>query len=203
MKKKIQRVGIDLDGTVADFLTPAIPLLKEHYGLEPDFTKPAYRIEEVFGLTKETRPEGMREFLIEELHLFRHLPKLEDDVEKLTVRLKQDGIKVYFVTARDGSHMIREDTLIWLDKNGFQYDDVFHVEDKGDFCKQARIKVMYEDEIGQISCLQKARIDTVIRNQPWNVNLPRDYNHLERKRGRQTRVDNWQEAHAAIKEYLK
>jgi len=128
---------------------------------------------------------------------------LEDDVEMLTVRLKQDGIKVYFITARSGSHTIREDTLFWLDTNGFQYDDVFHVEDKDDFCKQARIKVMYEDEVNQILSLQKARIDTVIRNQSWNVNLPRDYNHLERKRGRQTRVDNWQEAYNAIKEYLR
>ena len=197
------RVGIDLDGTVADYMAGAIPLLKEYYGREPDLTKSVYSLEEVFGYTKETRPEGMRELLYEELHLFRHLPKLEDDVEMLTVRLKQDGIKVYFITARSGSHTIREDTLFWLDTNGFQYDDVFHVEDKDDFCKQARIKVMYEDEVNQILCLQKARIDTVIRNQSWNVDLPRDYNHLERKRGRQTRVDNWQEAYDAIKEYLK
>lgn len=199
----IKRIGIDLDNTVTDYLQGAIPLLQKHYNLEPDFTKPAYSIEEIFGLTKETRPEGMREFLYEELHLFRHLPKLEDDVEMLTVQLKQEGVKVYFITARSGTHTIREDTLLWLDNNGFQYDDVFHVEDKGDFCKKARIKVMYEDEIGQIMSLQKARIDTVIRNQPWNVDLPKDPHCLERKRGKQTRVDDWQGAYRAIKEYLK
>lgn len=201
--KKIQRIGIDLDSTVADYLKGAVPLLKEHYGLVPDFTRTAYTIEEVFGMTKETRPEGMREFLYEELHLFRHLPKLEEDNEMLTVRLKRDGIKVYFITARSGAPTIREDTLFWLDDNGFQYDDVFHLDEKADFCKQARIKIMYEDEVGQILRLQEARIDTVIRNQPWNVDLPRDYNYLERKRGRQTRVDNWQEAYDAIKEYLR
>ena len=46
------------------------------------------------------------------------------------------------------------------------------------------------------------RIDTVIRNQPWNVDLPKDPHHLERKRGRQARVNNWQETYNAIKEYL-
>jgi len=196
-------VGIDLDGTVADYMAGAIPLLQLHYGLVPDFTKPAYTVEEVFGLTNETRPKGMRELLYEELHLFRQLPKLDEDTEQLTVRLKQDGVKVYFVTARSGSHSIREDSLIWLDNNGFQYDDVFHVDDKADFCKQARIHVMCEDEVGQILGLQKARIDTVIRNQPWNADLPKDVHHLTRKRGRQTRVNNWQEMYNAIKEYLE
>lgn len=199
----MKRVGIDLDSTVADYLHGAIPLLKEHYGLMPDLTKPSYTIEEVFGLTKENRPPGMRQFLYEDLHLFRTLPKLEDDIEMLTVKLKQDGVKVYFITARNGSHVIREDTWYWLENNGFQFDDVFHTDKKADFCKQARIHVMHEDEVGQLMDLRKARIDAVIRDQPWNETLPRDPHHLERKRGRQSRVGNWREAYIAMKEYLK
>lgn len=199
----INRVGIDLDSTVADYLIAATPLLKAHYGLEPNFEGSAYTLEEVFGITPETRPPGMRKLIYEDLHLFRQLPKLEEDNEMLTVRLKQDGVKVYFVTARSGSHVIREDTWFWLEDNGFQFDDVFHVRDKADFCKNARIHVMYEDEVSQILSLQKARIDTVIRDQPWNAELPEDYNRLERKRGRQTRVNNWQEAYNAIKEFLQ
>lgn len=199
----IKRIGIDLDSTVADYLTGAIPLLEEHYGLVPDLTKTAYTIEEVFGLTKETRPKGMREFLYEDLHLFRKLPKLEEDIELLTVLLAQDGVKIYFVTARTGSRTIREDTLFWLDTNGFQYDDVFHVEDKADFCKKAHIQVMHEDEIGQLLRLQEAGVAAVIRNQPWNVNLPSDPHHLEGQRGKQARVYNWREAYHAIKEFLE
>lgn len=198
-----KRVGIDLDGTVANYLHGAVPLLKEHYGLVPNLAKPSYTIEEVFGLTKETRPPGMRQLLYEELHLFRTLPKLEDDIEMLTVKLKQDGVKVYFVTARSGSHVIREDTWYWLEHNGFQFDDVFHTDRKADICKQARIRVMYEDEVGQLMDLQKARIDTVIRDQPWNTNLPRDPHYLERKKGRQAHVRNWREAYIAMKEYLE
>jgi len=199
----MKRVGIDLDNTVADYLAGAVPLLREHYALEPDFTKSAKTIEEVFGLTKETRPAGMREFLYENLHLFRDLPKLETDIEMLSVLLKKLGTKVYFVTARSGSYTIRDDTQFWLDSNGFQYDDVFFTEDKAEFCKKACIQVVYEDEVGQLLRLQAAKIDAVIRNQPWNKNLPHDPHHLERKRGRQKRVDNWREAYIAIREYLQ
>lgn len=201
--RQITRVGIDLDGTVADYLKGAIPLLKQHYGLEPDLTAPAYTIEGVFGLTPETRPEGMRDFLYKELHLFRKLPKLEEDNEMLSILLKQEGVKVYFVTARSGSRTIREDTLFWLDKNGFQYDDVFHVEDKADFCKKARIHVMCEDEISQLLRLREARVNTVIRNQSWNIDIPEDPHHLERDRGKLARAYNWREMLSAIKEYLR
>ena len=93
---RIKRVGIDLDGTVADYMAGAIPLLQLHYGLVPDFTKSSYTVEGVFGLTKETRPEGMRELLYEELHLFRQLPKLEEDTEQLTSSVEAGWSKGLF-----------------------------------------------------------------------------------------------------------
>jgi len=197
-----KRVGIDLDSTVADYMSGAVPLLSEHYGLTPDLTKPAYTIEEVFGLSKENRPPGMRKLLYEELRLFRRLPKLEPDIEMLTVLLKKLETKVYFVTARTGSDVIRDDTQFWLDSNGFQYDDIFFVENKADFCQKAHIGIMHEDEVGQLLNLQGAGIDTVIRSQPWNADLPSDPHHLEKRRGRSTRVDNWRDAYIAIKDYL-
>ena len=201
--RKISRVGIDLDGVVADYLQGVIPLMKEYYGLDPDFNRTAYSIEELFGITSENRPQGMRKVLYEELHLFRSLPKLEKNIEQLTVLLKDAEKKVYFMTARGGSHVVREDTIYWLTSRGFQFDDVFHTKDKAEFCKQARIHVMYEDEIGQLLSLQAAGIDTVIRNQPWNIDLPEDPNLLTRKKGKQFRVNNWQEAYNQIREYLE
>lgn len=197
-----KRIGIDLDGTVADYMAGAIPLLKEHYGLEPDWSKQAYRIEEVFGLTSETRPPNMREHLYEELHLFRGLPKKEDDIELLTILLKKQGYKVYIITARTGHPIIREDTQFWLDKHNFEYDDIFHVEDKGQLCKLMRIHVMLEDEIMQIGNLQRNKINVVVPDQPWNQHLPEDPHHIERKRGRIRRVHNWREAYGAVEELL-
>ncbi len=196
-----KRIGIDLDGTVADYMAGAIPLLKEHYGLEPDWNIQAYRIEEVFGLTNETRPPNMREHLYEELHLFRDLPKKEPDIELMTQLLKRRGYKVYFITARTAHPIIREDTKYWLDKHGFYYDDIFHVEDKGQLCKLMRIHVMLEDERMQIDNLQRNKINIVIPDQPWNQELPEDPSGL--KRGRTRRVHNWREANVAIEELLR
>lgn len=197
-----KRIGIDLDGTVADYMAGAIPLLKEHYGLEPNFDREAYRIEEVFGLTPETRPKGMREKLYEDLHLFRHLPKKEEDIEMLTHFLKNNDYKVYFITARTGHPIIREDTRFWLDKHSFQYDDIFHVEDKGALCKMMRIHVMLEDEVMQIGNLQRNKVNVVVPDQPWNQHLPEDPHGIERKRGRIRRVYNWREAYNVTEELL-
>jgi uncharacterized HAD superfamily protein len=197
-----KRIGIDLDGTVADYMAAAIPLLQEHYGLTPDWTKKAYTIEEVFGLTRETRPEGMREFLYEELHFFRDLPKKEPDIEHLTGLLKWKGYKVYVLTARSGTPIVREDTQFWLDKHHFEYDDIFHVEDKAELCKLMRIHVMLEDEVMQIGKLQHNKINVVVPDQPWNQHLPEDPHCDERKRGRIRRVYNWQEAAAVVDELL-
>jgi len=197
-----KRIGIDLDGTVADYMAGAIPLLKEHYGLEPNWDINAYRIEEVFGLTKETRPAGMRENLYERLHLFRDLPKKEPDIELSTHLLKERGYKVYVITARTGHPIIREDTKHWLDQHNFVYDDIFHVEDKGQLCKLMRIHVMLEDEAMQVGNLQRNKINVVVPDQPWNQHIPDDPHHIERKRGRIRRVYNWREADAAIEELL-
>lgn len=196
-----KRIGIDLDGTVADYMARAIPLLKEHYGLEPDCNIQAYTIEEVFGLTKETMPPNMRKHLYEELHLFRDLPKKEPDIELLTHLLKRKGYKVYFITARPAHPVVREDTKYWLDKHEFHYDDIFHVEAKGQLCKLMRIHVMLEDERMQIDNLQRNKINIVIPDQPWNQELPEDPPGL--KRGRTRRVHNWREANAAIEELLR
>lgn len=199
--KKIQRVGLDLDGTVANYMAGAIPLLKEHYGLEPNYDVPAYRIEEVFGLTKETRPPNMRERLYEDLHLFRTLPKLEEDNHLLTHQLKHRRCKVYVITARSKSPVIVEDTIAWLTNNGFVFDDIFFTDHKADLCKLMGVDVMVEDEVGQIMDLGRERINTVIPDQPWNHDLPQ-INDVDEIDDFRTRAHNWREALAAIEEFL-
>lgn len=194
----MKRVGIDLDGTVADYLHGAVPLLKKHYGLEPDFTKPSYTIEEVFGLTEETIPPNMREHLYEDLHLFRHLPTLECDTNQLSWKIQRIlGAKVYFITARNQTPVIETDTLFWLVFNGFTFDDVFFTEDKVQLCQAMKINVMVEDQVKQLVNLITAGIDVVIPNQPWNdVSLPVGP-------GRITRTDNWRKIFSTIERYLK
>lgn len=200
----IKRIGIDLDNTVADYMKGAIPLLKEYYNLEPDYSIQAYQIEEVFGLTKETRPPNMRKQLYEDLHLFRQLPKIEPGVEQLTHNLfHKPWHKVYVITARTASPIIVEDTIFWLHKNGFFFDDIFFTDKKAELCQMMKIDVMYEDEVGQLLNLRRAGIDVVVPDRLWNRHLPDDPHHREQKQGRVARVFSWREALTAIEEYLE
>jgi 5'(3')-deoxyribonucleotidase len=202
MTRKIQRVGIDLDNTIADFLATAIPLLKERYGLVADFSRPVKRIEEIFGIDPKNRPPGMLRDLFEGANLFRDLPLLEEGSEQITHELIKRDIqtKVYIITARTPTNIIVEDTLSWLDKNNFVYTDVFFTDNKADFCKAAGIDVMVEDELGHIFALVRADISVVVRDQPWNSSAMLDY--FEQK-GKISRARTWRQILHAIKEFLE
>ncbi len=195
--KQIQRVGIDLDGTIVDYIHGIAPLMKEHYGLEPDFSKSAYRIEEIFGLTEETRPPGMREHLYEDLHGFRNLPPLEEDISELAWELLvlERRSETYIITARNASETIISDTLDWLYDHSFNYTDAFFFKDKALLCEIMEIDVMLEDESQQIGQLINRNIPVVMRNQPWNGDVD-DHPLIKR-------VDDWRGMLKAVKEFLE
>ncbi len=200
----MKRIGIDLDGTVTDYMSGAIPLLAEHYGLTPNYEIKAHRIDEVFGLTKETRPPDMREVLYIKERLFSKIPKLEEDNNLLTWKLKEQlgpDVKIYFVTARDNHPIIVEDTRKWLNRNTEYYDAIFHRGDKAAFCKSVEIQVMIEDEVAQVIDLLEAGIDVIMRDQPWNQHLIDSFHEPGEGKGRLTRVFNWREMVTVAKEY--
>jgi uncharacterized HAD superfamily protein len=200
----MKKIGIDLDNTVSDFLNGAVPHFKELYGLEPDFSRKAFRLEEVFGITDENRPLDMRKRLYIERRLFRDLPTLEQDSHLFTWGLRSalSPLKIYFLTARDAHPVIKEDTRHWLDSKKFDYDDVFHTDHKAEFCKMSGITVMVEDELRQIVPLMEAGVDVIIMDQPWNRQIPEDPHGLEDRKGRLRRAHNWREAFVAAKELL-
>jgi len=203
---KIRRVGLDIDGTLADYMGTAVPLLKEMYDLEPDYSVQAYHLEEVFGLTKETRPPNMRERLYEDQHLFLKLLPLEG-MNKVTHALHEKGVKIYVMTARTPTPTIVEDTWLWLERHNFIVDDVFFEGDKASLCSMVDVSVIMEDELGQILRLRRAGVDVVISDQPWNRTLPDDphYGFLPRvggTEGRTVRVAGWREALRSIEEFL-
>jgi len=210
-RTKPLRIGLDLDNTFTDFIAGAAPLIKEHYGLEPDLTKQVYRIEEVFGLTPETRPPEMKEVLFEGLHVFRHLPLLEEDSYQLTHGLASLGVKIYIITARTPSPTIVEDTYFWLKENNFVYDDVFFTDYKAQLCSLIGVTAMLEDELGHIYDLIRGGTNVVVLDQPWNRQLSKtEYFHTYRDsrgvvstdhQGKCVRVHNWRDALRVLEEF--
>ena len=195
----MKKIGIDLDNTVADYLKGATPLMKELYGLTPDTSRQANRLEEVFGINSDTRPPDMKDRLYLEKRLFRNLPQLEEENHLLThsLRAAVSPLKIYFLTARDAHPIIVEDTQYWLTRNKFTYDDVFHTDQKAEFCKMAGISVMIEDEVKHTIPLLTIGIDVIVMDNPWNRQISEEY------KGRLRRVQNWREAFVAAKELLQ
>lgn len=199
---RILKIGIDLDNTVADFLSVATPLIKEYYGLEPDFSKPVYKIEEAFGIIPDNRPSGIIKDLAEKRNLFRHLPPLDEGIGGLThgIRARKEQVNIYMITARSPTDLIVEDTMYWLHTNGFVFTDVFFTSDKANLCKAMGIDVMMEDELGHILSIVQTGIRVVVRDQPWNSNGILD--HFEQK-GQIKRATNWHEMLHATEEFLQ
>lgn len=198
MKKKI---GIDLDGTVANFIVGASQVIKEYFGHEPDLSKGFLGMDEIFDLVPGTFHRDIKDFVYKGKRLFRDLPKLEEDNHLLTSSLYRDipGLQIHFVTARPTYIEVVEDTRLWIKENGFLCHGIHHADDKASFCVEKGISVMIEDQVNHIIDLSDNGIDVIVMDQPWNRDLTTE---LHEQKSRIRRVNNWREAFVAAKELL-
>ena len=198
MKKKI---GIDLDGTVANFILGASQVIKANFGHEPDLSKGFWGMDEIFDLVPGTFDRDMKDFIYKEKRLFRGLSKLEEDNHLLTSALYTDipGLQVHFVTARPTYIEVIEDTRLWIKENGFLCHGIHHADDKASLCIEKGISVMIEDQVNHITDLSDKGIDVIVMDQPWNRDLDQE---LHGQKSRIRRVNNWREAFVAAKELL-
>lgn len=198
MKKKI---GIDLDGTVANFILGASQAIKENFGHEPDLSKGFWGMDDIFNLMPGTFHRDIKDVIYKEKRVFRNLPKLEEDNHLLTSALYTDipGLHVYFVTARPAYVEVIEDTRLWIKENGFLCHGIHHADQKADLCLEQGISVMIEDQVNHITELVDRGVDVIVMDQPWNRDLNTE---LQEQKSRIRRVNNWREAFVAAKELL-
>jgi 5'(3')-deoxyribonucleotidase len=200
----IKRIGLDLDCTFADFMSGAIPKMREMFGVEPKEGSKPSRIEQVMGLVPKgptnkwdklgidrdnyQKLKEVKDKLYLEGNLFRTLPLLENDSPDLTNYLKENGYKIYFITARDRHPIIVKDTIYWLENNNFHFDDVFFSDEKHFICDKLDIQTMVEDHPQEIlPCLSKG-INVIAMSQEWNAGLD-----LSTAVGRFQRIISWKE----------
>lgn len=198
MKKKI---GIDLDGTVANFILGASQVIKENFGHEPDLSKGFWGMDEIFNLVPGTFHRDMKDFIYKEKRLFRNLAKLEEDNHLLTSALYEaiPDLHVYIVTARPTCVEVVEDTRLWIKENEFLCHGIHHADDKASLCVEKGISVMIEDQVNHITELSDRGVDVIVMDQPWNRDLDQE---LHEQKARIRRVNNWREAFVAAKELL-
>jgi len=157
------KIGIDIDGVTADFVTPFLPLLKRFLGRNvyyEDIT--TYRFQDAFDYSSEMESRLQDE--IDRVNLLRHLPLMPGSLESIN-RLARDHA-VHFVTARPEDRW-GATTRDWLDNCGLEYCSVmFRKGRKAEV--DDRFDVFVEDRLETALELADVGIRVFLFNHPWN-----------------------------------
>lgn len=162
-KQKYNRIGIDLDGVIADFTGYTLPILNKFYNVNlkrDDITH--YNYEKVLGVSKKEMMKFWEE--VKNKHVLRHLKTIEGALEALS--LFKDR-KIYFFSMRPEYY--EDDTIAWLKDNNIDYCKL-HIgqEDKSIAALKEEIDIFIEDNLLQAIMVSEAGIETLLFNQPWN-----------------------------------
>lgn len=155
------KIGIDVDGVLADHYTPFCNHVRKqsNSNLDPR-NLPTWDVQ-LPGSSK-TILESIDDLLSDPQYI-RQLPVV-DGARKGMKRLCDSPHEIIIVTSRDARlHSVTAD---WLDRNGINYDGfAFKVpENKG----HLRIGVLLDDYHGYVRDAWDAGVHSVLFRQPWN-----------------------------------
>ena len=177
------KIGIDIDGVTADFVTPFLPVLEEALGRPVHYEDiTAYLFQEALGYSDEMEVHVRAE--IDRRDLLRDLPEIPGALEAIRRLARRHD--VHFITARPGEKwggVTRE----WLDCRGFPYTSLrFREGRKADASEGFDLFV--DDYLENALDLVAQDIHVCLYDQPWNrvPDLPSGC----------TRVRSWREVEA-------
>jgi uncharacterized HAD superfamily protein len=182
------KIGIDIDGVTADFVTPFLPVLRRILSRDvryEDIT--TYRFQDAFGFGEEVELHTQAE--IDRLDLLRHLPQVPGALEIIN-RLSV-AHEVHFVTARPGDRW-GSVTKDWLGACGFVYRSVMFREGRKAEVADG-FSVFVEDKLETALELADVGIHVFLFDRPWNQaeGLPENC----------VRVSSWQEIEDQMPEF--
>ena len=159
----VVKIGIDIDGVTADFVTTFLPVLSELVGREvryEEMTK--YMFQDVLGYD-DSMEQRVREE-IDRRDVLRHLPQMPYSRE--TINRLGKHHEVHFVTARP-EWKWGDVTRDWLSANGFCYDTVLFREGRKAEAAEG-YDLFVEDSLGNALELTDQGIYVCLYDQPWN-----------------------------------
>ena len=156
------RVGLDIDGVVADFQSAIREMAALELGRE---LPPADRwaIWETWGITQERWDELLAAFT--EREGWRWLSPYHSASTYLR-SLEDAGHTIYYITARPlaASWM----TFEWLDRHGFPCEDVCFYVDKAAAAKNMELDIYIDDHPPTVQAVRGAGIEAYVLDRPWN-----------------------------------
>ncbi len=197
------RIGIDVDDTIVDTITPMIKYA-DIYNVEVLGGKPtndilgkihsAYYLDELYGWDRKTKFAFFDVYYKNVLEECKPLPNAVAAIQKL----KQDGHEIYFVTARFSkindcdSAQITKDTL---KNNMIPFDNViFDIDDKATACKEHGIQIFIDDSFETCRKIIQNGGKAYLKSTIMNKSV---------ESGQIERVNDWKEIYDKIQEYIK
>ena len=184
-------IGIDIDDTLSK-------TTEYLYDKAIDFTKNVLKREPV--INKEEKFPRCLGWSNEEVVKFfngvfdkevLNIPPFEE-AKKYLQKLKEDGHKIFIITARDSIHLTNpyEKCLKWLEKNDIPFDKlIVGSKYKSEVCQKERISIMIDDSFNQCSYIADHLKIKVLMMATFNNNIV--YKGI-------TRVNNWSEIYHLI-----
>ncbi|MCX6553245.1 MAG: 5'-nucleotidase [Acidobacteria bacterium] len=180
-------LGVDLDGTVADFYGGLRPIAAEWLGVDVDTlpTDVSWDMPE-WGLAQS--PGGypdLHKFAVTQRDLFRVLRPLPGAPMALR-RLSKAGVRIRIITHRlivkDFHQLAVQQTIEWLDSHGVPYSDLCFMGDKG----AVGADLYIEDAPGNVERLRAEGLSTIVFTNSTNRHLVGP------------RADNWEQAYSLV-----
>lgn len=160
------RIGIDIDGTLADNLQAFVEVFNERTG--KNLTKDDiydFDLSLVYGLPAE---EVDQVFLDHAERVFGEVPVMKG-ARKALEMLNAAGIELYLVTARHP--MVRELTKEWVEKHRLPYDKIVFEPNKGEACRRYGLKAFVDDNFDNAVGVVKVGSHSVLVDAPYNRHL--------------------------------
>ena len=176
------KIGIDLDGIVADYHTFFIKYLNDNYTVghgftmndwtDKYFTNSKLSQQQVEGIVRKHSKDGV----------FERLEPIRYSAQCIRM-LNDSGHIIHFITGREGKS--KADSVTWLDKQNIPYHSISFTKEKGRIAYILDCDVVIEDESMYAEDIAGYDIETLLMDKPYNKNTKKnDFIH---------RVEDWKQ----------
>lgn len=156
------KIGIDIDGVIADFVDEFNKIIYNKYDFklrESDIY--VHDIYLVLGITLEDSLEIIYETLQRNLKM---VAKAKNSIKKLN-----KDHEIYILTARDKKFTRK--TLDWLDDKSIPYDEILFLNEGEKFQCKEKFDVIIEDCLKDAINWRKKVKYVILYDRPWNQTL--------------------------------
>ena len=171
-------IGIDIDGVLLDLERFAIDCGTKfciENDIEINLKLQEYWEATKFGWTEEQEDKFWNMYLLKYFTEY----KAREFASEIIKKLKQEGNKIYIITARNEDGLPKEVygksqeiTRLWLSENNIEYDDIYFVKDEEKLpkCIEKNVDIMIEDSPNNIQNISE-KIKVIKFDCQYNKNI--------------------------------